>query len=92
MPMLALYPYSAHTITWVTAPAGGAADSTSVAAMPSQAIRGMVHLVTQCRSAVTAQPGSRVIPAQSQRCCRPDSVAPSTVKFQVSGRNLGTGP
>ena len=76
----------------MTGPAGGATDSTSAAGMPSHAIAGIVHLVTQCRSAVTAHCGSRVIPAQSHRCSAPDSVAPITVKVQVSGRNLGTGP
>ena len=39
-----------------------------------------------------AQRGIRVIAAQSQRCSTPDSVAPITVKVQVSGRNLGTRP
>jgi len=79
-------------MTWVTGPAGGASRSSSVAAMPSHGISGIVHLVTQCRSAVTARRGRAQMPAQSQQCSAPDSVTPVTRKSHVSGRNLGTGP
>ncbi len=76
-------------MTCVTSAAGGAAFSTPVAAMPSQAIHGIVNLVTQWRSATTRQCGSA---AQSHWCSVPDSVLPQTRKSQRAGRNRGTGP
>jgi hypothetical protein len=79
-------------MTWVTVPAGRAARSISAAAMPSQAMPAIVVLVTQCRSAVIAQRGKPAMAAQSQRCSRPDSVAPDTRKSQLCARNVGTGP
>lgn len=50
---LELKPYSAHTITWVTAGAGGASSRIVVAGTPPHSAPSMLNFVTQCRSATT---------------------------------------
>ncbi len=88
---LELNPYSAHTITWVTAGAGGARSRIVAAGTPPHSEPSMLNLVTQCRSATTVVYGRAVNSSWFQLCFSPSAVAPKTRNSQRSGRNLGTG-
>ena len=90
--MLALYPNSAHTITWVTSGAGGACSSSVVAITPPHSLSSIENFVTQWKSARTVSMGSAWNSSYVQLQSSPLSNAPKTRRSQVSGRNFGSGP